>query len=151
MTRDTAREIAVNIVFSAAKTHESFTACADSFFEPEHYETLAEESEIFSEQPDKNARKYIYSVLAEAEENLAAIDGFIEKYSRSWGLSRISGTALAILRVAVCEIMYINDVPIGSAINSAVEIDKGYDEAETVSFVNGVLGAIVRGELSAGE
>ena len=79
-------------------------------------------------------------------DHLAEIDSLIQKYSASWHIRRISGMALAILRVAVYEILYREDVPVGAAINSAVEIDKHYDEPETAAFVNGVLGGFVRGE-----
>ena len=50
------------------------------------------------------------------------------------------------LRVAIAEILYREDVSLATAINSAVEIDKKYDDADTVAFVNGVLGGFVRGE-----
>ena len=60
-------------------------------------------------------------------------------------MDRLSRTALAVLRCAICEILYIDDVPAGAAINEAVELDKKYDEPDTVAFVNGVLGSFVRG------
>ena len=62
-------------------------------------------------------------------------------------MERISRTALAVLRCAVCEILYMEDIPNAAAINEAVELCKGYDEPDTVAFVNGVLGGIMRGEL----
>ena len=58
----------------------------------------------------------------------------------------MSKTAIAILRCAVSEIMYMDDIPSGTAINEAIELAKGYDEPETVSFINGILGGIMRGE-----
>ena len=61
----------------------------------------------------------------------------------------MSRTALAVMRCAVCEILYMDDVPASAAINEAVELDKGYDEPETVAFVNGVLGGFMRGEFAA--
>ena len=71
-------------------------------------------------------------------------------------MERISRTALAVLRCAICEILYMDDVPASAAINEAVELAKGYDEPDTVSFINGVLGGFMRGEFpgnteSAGE
>ena len=50
------------------------------------------------------------------------------------------------LRCAVCEIKYMDDIPAAAAINEAVEMAKGYDEPETVAFINGVLGGFMRGE-----
>ncbi len=73
------------------------------------------------------------------------IDAYIERYAHGWKRERISKTALAVLRCAICEIMYMDDVPASAAINEAVELDKGYDEPETVAFVNGILGGFMRG------
>ena len=80
-------------------------------------------------------------------ENPSELDVFIGRYGRVWNLDRISKTALAVMRCAICEILYMDDIPNAAAINEAVELDKGYDEPDTVAFVNGVLGAFVRGEL----
>ena len=120
----------------------------DEFFSDEHYSTLAAENELYSEKPDKRALEYITRLLTLLDENRIWIDKLIEKYSRGWRPDRIAKTALAVMRCAVCEIMYMDDIPNASAINEAVELDKGYDEPDVVSFVNGVLGGIVRGELS---
>ena len=57
----------------------------------------------------------------------------------------MSKTALAVLRCCLCEIMYMEDIPDSAAINEAVELAKGYDEPDTVAFVNGVLGGYMRG------
>ena len=82
-------------------------------------------------------------------ENRSELDGYIERYSKGWKVERISKTAAAVLRCAICEILYMDDIPNAAAINEAVELDKGYDEPDTVAFVNGVLGGFFRGELSA--
>ena len=46
--------------------------------------------------------------------------------------------------------MYMDDIPNSAAINEAVELAKGYDEPETVAFINGVLGGFMRGEFGEG-
>ena len=51
------------------------------------------------------------------------------------------------MRCAMCEILYMDDVPNAAAINEAVQLAKGYEEPETVAFINGVLGSFVRGEV----
>ena len=55
--------------------------------------------------------------------------------------------AAAIMRVAMYEILYMPDIPAAAAINEAVELSKHYEAPETASFINGILGAFVRGEL----
>lgn len=56
--------------------------------------------------------------------------------------------AAALLRCAIYEMLYLEDVPPAAAINEAVELAKCYDEPETVSFINGVLGGFARAELA---
>ncbi|MBO6094155.1 MAG: transcription antitermination factor NusB [Oscillospiraceae bacterium] len=146
MTRDTAREIAIQIVFGASHSEEDPSVFLERFFSEEHFCTLSEENELFTELPEGSFLEYIRSVVGSVFEHLDEIDASIQKYSRSWSVKRISGTALAVLRVAIAEILYREDVSLATAINSAVEIDKKYDDAETVAFVNGVLGGFVRGE-----
>lgn len=84
------------------------------------------------------------SVVAGVEGNLQSIDQDIEKYLRSWTTSRIPKLDLAILRAAVFEIKYSEDIPTGVAINEAVEIAKKYSTDDSYRFINGVLGAIAR-------
>lgn len=147
MTRDNARELCVQIIFGVAHAQLNAADFTEEFFEQEHYASLLEENELFQDTPTKGQMKYIKSVVNGVFDNLSEIDEKIRSYARGWALSRISGTALAVLRVAVFEIMYMDEIPAAVSINSAVEIDKGYDEAEVVSFVNGVLGSIVRSEM----
>ena len=47
----------------------------------------------------------------------------------------------------MCEILYVEDVPVAAAINEAVELSKSYDEPEAAPFINGILGSFVKGEL----
>lgn len=148
MTRSTAREIAIQLGFAAAASGQEPEALMEMFFSEEHYGSLAAENELFSEFPDERQMEYIRRLTVLTAENRSEIDGFIERYAKGWKLDRISKTALAVLRCAVCEILYMEDVPNAAAINEAVELDKGYDEPDTVAFVNGVLGGFMRGEFS---
>lgn len=149
MTRKTAREIAVELCFAAAANGMDTDELLDAFFSREHYETLAAENELFSEMPDKKQMAYIRSLTALSREKAGELDAAIERYARGWKTQRISRTARAILRIALCEILYREDIPAAVAINEAVELDKKYDEADTVAFVNGVLGGFMRGEMGA--
>lgn len=148
MKRTCAREIAVQLSFYAAASGKTVSELIDTFFDKEYYATLAEENEVFAEYPEKKQQEYISRLLLTAEDYRIQIDKLIEKYAQGWKTERISKTALAVLRCAVCEIMYMDDIPSAAAINEAVELAKGYDEPETVAFINGVLGGIMRGELS---
>ena len=72
------------------------------------------------------------------------IDILIEANSKTRKIERIAKTDLAILRVAICEIMYIDDVPDAVAINEAVELVKKYGSDNANKYVNALLGSVVR-------
>lgn len=67
-----------------------------------------------------------------------------ENLGKSWKLERISKVSLAVLRLAIFEILYVEDVPERVAINEAVEIEKKFDEPDNSAFVNGVLGSFLK-------
>ena len=147
MTRTTARQLALQLEFSAAASGEAAASVFDDFFSREHYATLAPEHKLFADFPDQKQLEYIRSLTALLDEHRAEFDAFIEKYAKGWKLDRISRTARAILRCAMCEILYVEDVPVAAAINEAVELSKSYDEPEAAPFINGILGSFVKGEL----
>ena len=100
---------------------------------------IAIESEVIEED------KFMTTLLAAAEENLVTVDGEIEKNLKGWSKSRISKVSLALLRLAISEMLYFDDIPVGVSINEAVEICKIYGSDEDKSFINGVLGSVARG------
>ncbi len=146
MTRTKAREIAVGLIYALSVGEQSADELLESFFEGEHYATLADEDELYDSRPDKKQSAYISELVTSAAEHLPELDGYIQKYSVGWKPERISRTALAALRCALCEILYMSDAPTAAAINECVELAKGYEEPDTVAFINGVLGAFMRGE-----
>lgn len=143
MNKDIAREMAVQIVYGTPISGADNTEFLERYFSEEHFSTLLEEHELYTELPEKSMMRYIKKTVTGVFEHLEEIDSRIQQFSRGWSVSRLSGTARAVLRVAVYELLF-STVPAGAAINSAVEIDKGYDDPEVVSFVNGVLGAVAR-------
>lgn len=149
MKRSSARELAIQLSFAAAASGAEPEDLLDAFFEREHYDSLGLEQELFAEYPDENQMAYIRRLTRLTAENRSEIDGYIERYAKGWKLERISRTALAVMRCAICEILYMEDIPNAAAINEAVELDKNYDDPDTVSFVNGVLGGFMRGEFPA--
>ena len=151
MTRKTAREIAVELCFAAAANDIASDELLDAFFEPEHYATLSQENELFAELPDEKQLAYIRTLTTLSRDHAEELDVLIERYAKGWKSERISRTARAILRIALCEILYMDEIPAAVAINEAVELDKNYDDSETVAFVNGVLGGFMRGEAPSDE
>lgn len=147
MTRSTAREIAVHLSFALGfgdQTAEELLALA---LTRENFEQIKEEEPLYSEFPNEKQRQYISELVSGVCGHGAELDSYIEKYAIRWAFSRISRMAAAIMRVAMYEILYMPDIPAAAAINEAVEIAKHYESPETASFINGILGAFVRGEL----
>lgn len=77
------------------------------------------------------------------EDNLSAV----EQYSKKWKANRLPKVSLAILMMAITEIAYVKDAPVGAIINEAVELAKRYAGPEDASYINGVLGGYVRGTM----
>lgn len=143
MTRTIAREIASQIIFSSEFLNDDINEIAEKFLNDEYFITLKDVDSIYSSLPNKQ-RSYILNLVSQYKNHREIVNSYIEKYSKSRKINRISKSALAILRTAICEILYCDDVSDAVAINCAVEIDKSYDDVETVSFVNGILGSIVK-------
>lgn len=75
---------------------------------------------------------------------LPEIDGKVEEKVTGWSIDRIGKAELTIIRLAVYEMFYDDEVPVSVAINEAVELSKKYGQDESGSFVNGVLGKIAK-------
>ena len=148
MTRSAAREIAIQLGFSVTGTGLAPEEAMEAFFEPEHYASLAAESELYGEKPSKRDMDFIRRSVSGVAEHKDELDGLIGKYAKGWRTERISRSAAAILRQAMFELLYMPDVPPASAIDEAVELAKGYEDADVVAFINGVLGGFYRGELA---
>ena len=81
-------------------------------------------------------------------EHCTEIDEMIAAHSRNWRLDRINKISRAILRLAVFEMLFDNEVETPIAINEAVELSKQFELGESAAFINGVLGGIARGAKS---
>ena len=83
--------------------------------------------------------------LAEgAEQHEAEIDAQIEKNIRGWKMNRLSKVSLSLLRLAIYEILFEDEIPVSVSINEAVDLAKKYGTAEDAPFVNGVLGSVAK-------
>jgi len=151
MTRTAAREIAILLGFSITASDSFADEAADCFFDREHYNTLREENEIFAEYPDERQMEYIRALVQLVFDHRVELDAYIEKYARGWTTNRISRTAGAVIRCAMCEILWMPEVPNAAAINEAVELAKKYESEEVVAFINGFLGGFIRGEVETTE
>lgn len=128
MTRKKAREEAFILIFEKV-----FNDCS-----------IEEILDIAAEVRDLEPDDYINRAFCGVYDNVEEIDGVISENAVGWKIGRISKTALAILRLAIFEIKFMEDIPASVSINEAVELSKKYATSEDASFVNGILSTIVK-------
>lgn len=145
MSRTKAREIALHLIFEMGFQQ----------FEDENLNNRLDESimasisgdiAVYAGKLSDQQTQYIRSVVKGVAGSLEELDRTIEAYSKGWKLNRLSRMTSAVLRLAIYEMRYVDDVPVGAAINEAVELAKVYDTDEAAAFVNGVLGSVARAE-----
>lgn len=133
-TRRKAREAALQFLFQ-----DDFSPNTDLTLED-----LEQRFELFCAlyQVNRKAREYSVELLRLTISNRGEIDDLIRQCAKNWRLERIAVADRNLLRIAVCEMLYSEDVPHQVAINEAVEIAKRYGSDESPSFVNGILDAV---------
>lgn len=99
------------------------------------FETSSESREI---PKDKFIKETYFSVCEKREE----IDALIAKHSVGWKTERLTRVSRAILRLAVYELAFVDDIPSRVSINEAVELTKKFDDEKAKAFINGILNAV---------
>lgn len=87
--------------------------------------------------------EYVNRIIKGIDENKEFVDKKIEDSLENWKLNRISKVNMAILRIAVYEIFFEDDIPEKVSINEAIELTKVYSDKKSASFINGALGKIL--------
>ena len=121
--------------------------CFKLLFEYEVQKITADEAlELFYELTEdvKGQSDYIDKTVKTTIENVEKIDAVIEEYSKGWKVSRLAKVTLAVLRVGICELLYMDDIADSIAINEAVEIAKIYNDEKAGKFVNGILSSVYK-------
>ena len=102
-------------------------------------------------QVNKKAIPYAKILLDGIQEKRQEINQLISRYAENWRLERMSLLDRNILRLAIFELNYQDDVPTSVAINEAVEIAKRYSTDDSGPFINGILDAMVKEKSSGAE
>lgn len=84
--------------------------------------------------------EYAKELFESTASHVEEIDAIIAEYSKDWKINRIPKVNLSILRLALFEMIYEDDVPESVAINEAVELAKKYSGKEDSAYINGILG-----------
>ena len=93
---------------------------------------------------DKMETEYILDAVDKIVENREDIDNHIREHIKGWEIERLANVDLSILRIAIYEVLYREDIPVQVSINEAIEISKKYSTEDSYRFINGVLGGFVR-------
>ena len=144
MTRTNARELACQLVYETGFRHLTAQEALDALMQDGYYETLKDEADSFSEKPTDKQLAYITAIVQGVQARQTELEGYISRFSVGWSIDRISRVAVAIMEVCMYESLYVDDVPVGAAINEAVELTRRYEDEDVVSFVNGILGRFAR-------
>jgi N utilization substance protein B len=106
--------------------------------------TLAERQE--ANEPPVN--DYTVTLVRGVAEHRERIDSLLTSYSEGWTLERMPGVDRNVLRIGVYEVLYVDDVPDAVAVSEAIGLVRDLSTDESPSFVNGILGTIVRNKAS---
>lgn len=113
-------------------------------------ESIEQLCEMAIESRDFQVDDFTLQLIEQIEKNQEEINALIEANANGWSIKRISKVSLSILQLAISELKYtdLSDVkaenPTSVIINEAILLAKKYSTSEEASFVNGVLGSVVR-------
>ena len=131
MDHSLAREIAMKMLYAASLGGEE--SMSEVLEQSGQADTLSGSDKTFLEN-------LVVGVTDRQEE----LDAVIGKYAQGWALNRLGKVDLTILRMAVYELKYMPEVPVGATINEAVELSKQFCEDKSSGFINGILGSAAR-------
>ena len=122
------------------KREQAFLLCFESLFSDAEIDELADNA---GDARDEFLSDYAIDCVKGIREHQEEIDEKISSNLKSgWKINRISKVSLAIMRVAVYEMLFLENIPVSVSINEAVELSKKYTVEDDTAFINGVLGAI---------
>jgi transcription antitermination protein NusB len=136
MTRRSSRELALQVLFQREFMNQA---------SPDELLNLYQQHLSLGGEVVEYTKSLVNSVMTHQEK----IDELVQKYSVNWNIKRLSLVDLNIMRIAVCEMVYMPDdsVPPKAVINEAIEIAKKYSSLEAPGFVNGILDQILNKEI----
>ena len=137
MSRKTAREVAMKLTFACLSGGE------------DTYDEILDKSNI-DEAPTLDDMQYLESIMDGLNEHADDIDAIIKDVAIGWKVERMPRVDLSIMRIAIFEILYREDIPCSVSINEAVELAKRFGGERSAAYINGMLGTLAR-KLENGE
>ncbi|HET6644286.1 MAG TPA: transcription antitermination factor NusB [Fimbriimonadales bacterium] len=102
------------------------------------------EEAVTEAELSEDGKQFMTTLVNGVGEKIAEIDETLSQSAIGYSLDRMSAVDRAVLRIAVYELLYLDETPDAVAINEAVEIVKKYSSAESGGFVNGILGSVAK-------
>ncbi|MBQ3641234.1 transcription antitermination factor NusB [bacterium] len=100
-------------------------------------------AEMTALSENSDVKAFIEKVVSEFKTHKDDIDNQIKKYAIGWDFTRLVKMDKDILRIAICELLYIKDAPVKVVVDEAVELAKKYSTDDSASFVNGILAKVI--------
>ena len=132
--RTLARECALKILYRIEITKDTVDSSIEDFWSN------------MQKLDNKETQEFSNTLVKGTCENLAKIDEIISKYAENWDITRIAVIDKNILRMAIFEMLYLEDIPPNVSINEAIELAKKYGDMDSGKFVNGILDKIKKTE-----
>lgn len=130
MKRTQARKIMMQAMFSMDSLGDSSAEYFNRFIE--------------EKIQDKKQLAYANDVYQTWSDHKSEIDKMISQYSHGWTMDRIAKTDLAVLRLAITEILYCEDIPYKSAISEALKLSEEFGTQKSRKFVHGILSTVTK-------
>ena len=150
MSRKTARAAAMQMIFEKTAGGQGGEDTLRMVYDELREMPMPGAPKVGENEPEDDDRLYITRAFDGVVAHQDAIDAKIAETAVGWTLERMSLVDLTILRLAVWEIDYAEEIPDNVAVSEALELIEQYSDPEDKSFVNGILGTIVR-KKGAGE
>jgi transcription antitermination protein NusB len=127
-TRRRARELAMQALFYMDVNHNAAPAMLQRFCE--------------NFIPPQKARPFFMKLVTGVLENQPQIDELIERFSKNWRVKRMACVDRNVMRIAVFEMLFCQDIPPKVSINEAIDVGKKFGTEESGAFINGIIDRI---------
>ncbi len=144
MSRITARAAAMQMIYEKLSGGQGGEETLQMVYDELRKDGVPGVESVGKKEPDQEDREYITRVLQGVLDKRHLLDQKIGEASRGWALDRMPMIDLTIMRLAVWEMMYEEDIPGSVSVAEALELTERYSDPEDKKFVNGVLGSILR-------
>jgi len=140
--RRKAREVSLQLLYETELAHKSGGEVTERFLKDPYCLLLEDES--LGNPALEEVKTFTRQIIDGVSTNVREIDQLVESHSTHWKVSRMASVDRNILRMAVFELLYCQDIPASVTINEAIEIAKKYGTEESGAFVNGILDHIAK-------